>query len=139
MPMPRVAFLISALLATCLSQAEPLPDVYLDAYGGTYSMDCGDPNADHVQVHVDRLVFSGQGEEWVGTDILPSLSYWGRNPPPGFEIALLGGEGPESVLLQIYADEAGKYILLEGYVELLAENGEEHAEEPKFYRCAPDD
>ncbi len=138
--MPRlvIALLIAALPATGFSQGETLDPVYVEAFGGMYSIDCSDPDADSLEVLADRLIFSGLGEEWVGTGILAARSYWGRNPPPGFEIALMGGNGPEGLLFEVYIDEAGQYILMDGYKALLGD-GDESAEEPKFFHCPPED
>ena len=108
------ALLSATLCSTTSVLAEPLHPVYLEKYGGTYSTDCNDTEANRLTVSADQLVFTSADDEVVAEDILTNLSYWGRMPPDGWEIALLAGLNPDtSLMFLIYSDEQGMYILFE--------------------------
>ena len=136
MPRVLIALLITALPATALTQEETLDPNFADDVAGTYSLDCADPDADHLMVFIDKLVFSGADEEIVAAGVMSAFSYYGRMPPEGFEVALLGVGGP--LTFEVYSDEQGRYILAEGYPEDFG-RGESSDEEYRFYRCPSED
>lgn len=110
-----ICILIGAISVTPAVLAEPLPPVYLEKYGGTYAKDCEDAQSERVSIFEDRLTSTDGEVESVAEDILPSLFYWGRMPPEGFEIALLAGDSPAtSLMFLVYSDDDGLFILFDG-------------------------
>lgn len=120
----------SAMCVTAAVLAEPLHPVYLAKYGGTYAENCDDAYGERLAILEDRLTFTDGELESVAKDILPSLSYWGRMPPEGFEIALLAGEAPgTSLMFLIYYDDEGLFILLDGRAD------DPSNDETRFRKC----
>lgn len=121
--------LIAATLCSAMPiLADPLPAVYLERFSGTYSTDCDDMQADRLTILVDKLIFTSGDDELVAKDILTNMSYWGRMPPDGFEIALLAGfEADTSLVFLIHSDEQGIYILLE--------EDTTSDDEARYYKC----
>jgi len=105
--------LAAAICAAASAWAEPLPPVYVERYAGTYSTDCDDERAARLSIFEDRLVFADTDLELVAEDILTNVSYWGRMPPEGFELALIAGFKANGLVFLIHRDEQGVYILLE--------------------------
>ena len=121
------ALLTATLCSSIQVLADPLHPVYLEKYGGTYSTDCDDAQANRLSILADKLVFTGSSDEVVAEDILANVSYWGRMPPEGWEIALMAGLKADSLMFLIYSDEQGIYILLEDDTKF--------DEEARYYKC----
>lgn len=122
------ALLAATLCSTTPILAEPLHEVYLEKYGGTYSTNCDDAEADRLAILADRLVFTSGDEEVIAEDILTNVSYWGRMAPEGFELALLAGLDPEnSLTFLVHSNEQGPYILLESHPT--------SDDETRYYKC----
>ena len=125
-----ICILIGATGVTPAVLAETLPPVYLEKYGGTYAKNCADAQGERVSILEDRLTFTDGEVESVAKDILPSLSYWGRMPPDGFEIALLAGDTPDtSLMFLVYHDDEGLFILFDGRPDDPSNDG------AKFRKC----
>jgi len=107
--------LAGAISVTTATLAEPLDPVYMERYGGTYARNCSDAASERVSVHENQLIFTDGKREWVASDMLPNVFYWGRMPPEDFEIALLA-RNPQaaSMIVLIYRDEDGLYLVFEG-------------------------
>jgi len=122
------ALLTAILCSTTPVLAEPLHPVYLEKYGGTYSTDCDNKQADRLTVLAEKLVFTSGDNDVVAEDILSNVSYWGRMTPDGWEIALLAGLDPaNSLTFLIYSDEQGIYVVLEEFPRPDAET--------RYYKC----
>ena len=91
-----------------LSQASQLDPVYLKLYGGTYSVNCSDAQADRLMVLSDRLVVASGNREMDSNGIETDLYYWGKTPPHNFEIVLTGALKPRHYIeFLIYSDKRG--------------------------------
>ena len=121
------AVLAATLCSAIPVLAEPLHPVYLEKYGGTYSTNCDDAEADRLSILVDRLVFTSGDDEVVAEDILTNVSYWGRMAPEGFELALIAGFKASGLVFLIHSDEQGTYILFE--------EDTSSEDETRYYKC----
>ena len=131
-----IGLFTSAMCAATAAWAEPLDPVYFERYGGTYSTDCDDAQAERLTVFEDRLVFADGDRELVAEDVLANAFFWGRMPPEGFEIALIGGLKPESSLsFLLNSDEQGLYILLEWHPDGTENTDADTGDEIRYYKC----
>lgn len=105
-------------LTICMATAafaEPLPEVYVERFGGMYALDCDDAQSERLTVLADRLILANSEGEWVGEQAMSNASYFGRSlPPEGYQVALIGGDSPSTFLtFVVFRDEKGIFILLE--------------------------
>ena len=121
------ALLTATVCSSIQVLADPLHTVYLEKYGGTYSTDCDDAQANRLSILADKLVFTSSDDEVVAEDILTNVSYWGRMPPEGFELAMIAGFKANGLVFLIHSDEHGFYILLE--------EDTTSDEETRYYKC----
>lgn len=84
----------------------------LKLYGGVYSTDCAKPEAPRAIVGETLKVEYGN-KRMTGENLMAAASYFGPEPPPTHQMALLGevrGSGGERMLFAVNRDKTGLYI-----------------------------
>lgn len=107
--------LAAVLLASvAVSAQQRLSADELKAYGGSYAIECGKPDAPRLSVTTDAISVERDGQRLVGRNVTASASYYGRSPPRNFEAALIGEvRGGGQMMFMVYADKAGRYAVIE--------------------------
>lgn len=112
-----VAGLGVAALATVAGSAQAQNKLDPDSFkrwGGTYLSDCANNASPRITVFEEALVFLEGDKRIASSQVQAAFSYFGRSPPEGYEVALLGDISEERQLLAIvHHDDEGYYILLD--------------------------
>ena len=110
---------ILGTISSALCAGVPMPQGYVDAYGGEYSTACKDPSALRARISQQGLSVS-RGSRTVNAGFeLDALNYFGNNPPPDFASALIG----KGLALVIYKTNAGLVLDVEGDPAVLRQVG----------------
>ena len=107
--------LAAVLLAPVAASAQQrLTADEMNAYGGSYAVECGKPDAPRLSVTADAISVERDGQRLVGRNVMASVSHFGRSPPKNFVAALIGEvRGGGQMMFMVYADQAGRYALIE--------------------------
>jgi len=80
-------------------------------YGGIYSTECGNAAAARLRVVPDGLLIERDNLRMMGRDPQAAYSYFGRSPPPDFQVALLSQvRGKSELMFMVSRDRGGNYI-----------------------------
>jgi hypothetical protein len=111
-------FLLHASAIVCLTASAQASAQYsleaesLKLYGGTYSTDCANPAAPKLRM-ADTLNVEYNHKRMTGTNLMASASYLDPNPPPNYQMAMLGDVRRDARLIfVVYRDKIGLYIQL---------------------------
>lgn len=86
----------------------------LKLYGGVYSTECGNPAAPRLHV-AETLNVEHGNKRMTGGNLMAAASYFGPEPPPGYQTALISEvRGGAQLLFVVYRDKGGLYIELMG-------------------------
>lgn len=113
--MQRPIAIVLLSLTCSLAAAQGLRPDALAIFGGRYAIDCAESGSPRVVVEAREMRIE-QGNQRITVDKLDSaFSYFGRNPPPEFRVALLGQvQGRHEVIGVVNADSKGQYLTLDG-------------------------
>lgn len=129
--------LIGLALATssapALSQGR-LDSDSLKAFGGSYSVSCGDNASPKATVFADALVFLHGSKRIAGRDVQAAASYLGPNMPPEYRTVLLSEVDGRQLMFVLYEDRSGYYLTVDGDAQVVAKIGKPLAGR-KFRRC----
>ncbi len=134
----------AAALAFALTAAAPAwpADWNADAvarYGGTYAVDCANPAALHVRISADALVIEKAGRTMTGRQLEVSFSYFGQQPPPQYQVAVLSRLRTRVELTAVvYRDGRGRYVQLQPDPKLMAALGLTPNDATRYRDCAAD-
>jgi hypothetical protein len=96
----------------------------LKLYGGTYLSDCSNAAAPRLRVVADALMVEQETKRLTGRNVQAAYSYFGRSPPPDYQVALLSEvRGGSQLLFIVYRDKSGQYITLDGDAKVQAALG----------------
>jgi hypothetical protein len=104
---------------------DALDDEVMRLYGGTYAVQCGDPQSPRLRVERQALhVEQGNRRLTARQDITSSYSYFGQSAPPGFLVALEAQVQPQRLMtFLVYGDARGQYAALDGHPAVLSALG----------------
>lgn len=88
----------------------------LKLFGGNYSTDCANPSAPRLRV-ADTLNVEYGNKRMTGENLMAAASYFGPEPPPNHQTALLGevrGGAGSRLIFAVNRDNNGLYIELMG-------------------------
>jgi len=125
-----------ALLVALCGPAQAKDDEMYKLYGGTYSPDCRNGAAPLVRVDAktEALMLEHAGKRMLGQKLQPAYSYFGRSPPPGYEVALMSDTRGGQLLFIVYRDKRGLYGKLDGDAKVVAAIGKPLLA-PTYRRC----
>jgi hypothetical protein len=84
----------------------------LKLYGGTYSTDCSNPAAPKLRL-AETLNVEYNNKRMTGTNLMAAYSYMDPNPPPNYQVAMLGDvRGGARLIFVVFRDKTGLYIQL---------------------------
>jgi hypothetical protein len=137
----RVAGIAAALGASLAAGPFALAAHTLDAasakaFAGMYAVDCRRPAGVRVRVAADTLAVEQGKKEVASHDVQRATTYSGQTPPVGYDGTLLGDiPGGQSLVLHVFHDARGVYLVVDADTELQAAFGKA-ALTPKFRSCA---
>ncbi len=137
--LPWVA-LAGMLLTVAPAWSRTLDAQALKDFGGTYSVDCANPNSAKVSVFANALVFLNGNQRIASNSIETGFAFFHPNPgPPGFRVSLINtGPAGQEMLWHVFQDGAGPYLVFEqGDARTTAAIGAALAKQ-KFRRCGGD-
>ena len=93
-------------------------------HGGIYAADCANAASPRVRVASDSVVIAQGTKRMTGRNLQAISSYFGRSPPPNFQVAIVG-EVRQGVSLEllVYRDKSGTYLTLDGDPKIKAALG----------------
>lgn len=135
----RPALLLAALIALI---ALPVPAAAQDVrpeslrlYGGTYSPDCGSPQAPRLHVRADALVIEEGARKRTGRGVVDAYASFGGAPgsavPEGFVVEFMS----DAFSFHVFEDANGYYIRPAGYLPEAQPVIGERAMHLRFGRC----
>jgi hypothetical protein len=116
--------------------ANKLDEATVQAFGGTYALDCRRPGV-RLTVAADTLAVDGGKHKIESHDVQKALTFMGGSPPADYRGTLLGDvPGGEPLVFQTYRDARGVYIVVDADSGLQAAFGKS-AFTGKFRGCPP--
>ena len=85
---------------------EVLEPEFVSSYGGVYSTNCGDSNAENIEITKDKISVGTTAGSKVFKDLMTDLSFYGRSPPKNFENAVIA----KDLSFAIYKNAKGVYL-----------------------------
>ena len=130
-----------AALALAVAWAGPavaggkFDDATVQAFGGTYAVDCRKASGAHLQVAADTLSVEAAGKRVESHDVQTAVTYAGNSQPADYLGTLLGDvpNGPPLVF-QAYRDAKGLYIVVDADAGLQSKFGK-GTFAAKFHSC----
>ena len=105
----------ASLAATSPARAaNTLDDATVQAFGGTYAVDCRNRGGVHLLVAADTLAVQAGTKRVESHDVQKALTFAGHIPPADYLGTLLGDiRGGEPIVFQSYRDAHGPYLVVD--------------------------